>query len=80
MDEFKTDQIFQIFKDKNQFVSINGSKVNKGKWKLSSDNQYLNIKVGMSTVVNFKIDYFDARKRIITQDPFGTLEYKKLDQ
>ena len=72
MDSFKTDQVFQIFKDKNEFISINGKRITRGKWKLSSDNKYLNIKVGLGTVVNFKIDYFDAKSEPL---PMNQLEH-----
>lgn len=76
--EFKTDQVYQIFKDDNKFISVNGEKENKGKWKLSKGNDILTIRSGIF-VVDFHVDYFDAKKRIITADEVGTLEYEKVE-
>ncbi len=77
LSEFKTDQVYQVFQEKNKFISINGDKQHKGKWKLSKDNTILTIRSGVF-VVNSKIDYFDTKKRIITSDELGTLEYEKV--
>nr|WP_121271672.1 lipocalin family protein [Pedobacter schmidteae] len=76
--EFKTDQVYQVFKDDNKFISVNGEKENKGKWKLSKENDILTIRSGIF-VVDFHVDYFDAKKRIITADEVGTLEYEKVE-
>jgi hypothetical protein len=60
------------------FVSVTEGKEHKGKWKLSKDTQTLTIRSGMFTV-NFKIDKFDQKTRVITADQVGTLEYKKVE-
>ncbi|MBD1362639.1 lipocalin family protein [Mucilaginibacter sp. ZT4R22] len=72
------DSTFQVFNDKNKFVSIYEGKETGGKWKLSKNNDKLTIRSGIITV-NFKIDYFDTKKRIITSDQLGTLEYQKVE-
>lgn len=77
LSEFKTDQVYQVFQEKGKFISINGDKQHKGKWKLSKDNMILTIRSGIF-VINSKIDYFDTKKRIITSDEVGTLEYEKV--
>jgi len=61
------------------FNSVIGDKEPKGKWKLSKDNKMLTIRSGIFTV-DFRIDYFDAKRRVITADQLGTLEYEKVDQ
>ena len=75
--QFKTDQVFQIFKDDGKFEGVNGDKTVKGKWKLSEDNKILTVTVN-GTDVNFSVDYFDIKKRIITHEQLGTLEYNKI--
>jgi hypothetical protein len=40
---FKTKEVFQVFKEGNQFESIMGSQVTKGTWDLSADNKKLGI-------------------------------------
>lgn len=76
---FKTDQVFQVFSEKNVFQSLIGEEVHKGKWKLSKDNAELTINSGIIPV-KFKIDYFDAEKRVISSDIMGTLTYKKIKE
>ncbi len=77
-DHFHTDQVFQVFlENKHQFQSITGDDVHKGKWKLSADGKSMTIIAGVLPIV-FSIDYFDAKKRIITQETLGTLEYEKV--
>ncbi|WP_300664753.1 hypothetical protein [Fluviicola sp.] len=77
-DHFHTDQVFQVFLEKkHQFQSLTGEDVHKGKWKLSSDGKSLTIIAGILPIV-FSIDYFDAKKRVITQETLGTLEYEKV--
>ncbi|MNJ84999.1 hypothetical protein D3C87_24630 [compost metagenome] len=77
-DHFHTDQIFQVFlENKHQFQSITGDDVHKGKWKLSPDGKSLTIISGVLPIV-FLIEYFDAKKRVITQETLGTLEYEKV--
>lgn len=73
------DSTYQVFKDGNEFISISEGKEHKGKWKLSKDNNMLTIRSGLIIVVDFKFDYFDSKKRIITADQVGTLEYEKVD-
>lgn len=72
---FKTDQVFQVFKGGDEFESVNGEKVNKGKWKLSHDNKKLTIKSGI-IITDFTIDTFNENKRIMTSQ-FGVMEYVK---
>jgi hypothetical protein len=76
--EFGTDQVYQVFNEKNRFISINGEKEYKSRWKLSKDNDILTIRSGL-LVIDFHIDYFDAKKRVITSDQMGTLEYVKVE-
>jgi len=75
---FKSDQVFQNFDQDGKFLGTVGEKHAKGKWKLSKNNDKLTITVDLIPV-KFSIDYFDAQKRIITNDQLGTLEYKKID-
>jgi hypothetical protein len=73
---FKTDDVFQIFKEGNEFVSVIGNKTTNGTWALSADNKQLTIKVGGKTIV-FTIDSFTSDKRVITADKLGTSLYVK---
>lgn len=77
-DVFKSDQVFQNFEEDGKFQGIVGDKSAKGKWKLSKNNDQLTITVDLIPA-KFTIDYFDAEKRIITNDQLGTLEYKKVN-
>ena len=77
--EFKTDEVYQVFKEDNKFVGINGEKSRSGKWSLSDNNKELKVKVSIVSI-KFKIDYFDAKRRVITSDELGTLEYNKVEE
>lgn len=77
-DKFKSDQVFQLFKEDNKFTGIVGDKSTNGKWKLSKENDALTVTVNLIPV-KFEIDYFDSKKRIISNYQIGTLEYKKID-
>ncbi|MEX6688308.1 hypothetical protein QTN47_12415 [Danxiaibacter flavus] len=72
---FKTDQVYQVFKEGDEFESINGEKVSKGKWKLSSDNKKLTIKSGIM-ITDFTMEVFDQNKRVMNSK-FGVMEYIK---
>lgn len=73
---FKTDDVFQIFREGNEFVSVIGDKTSSGTWELSGGNKQLTIKVGGKTIV-FTIDSFADNKRVITADKLGTSLYVK---
>lgn len=68
---------YQVFIEGGKFQGINGENSRNGKWKLSSDNKELTIKISIISV-KFTVDYFDAKKRIISSDKTGTLEYEKV--
>lgn len=78
MTEFKTTEVYQVFQDDGRFISVIGEEERKSKWKLSADNKKLTIRSGIITVP-FSIDYFDSKKRVITTDAMGTLEYEKVN-
>ncbi|MDQ8013205.1 MAG: hypothetical protein REI96_12200 [Flavobacterium nitrogenifigens] len=73
------DSTFQVFSPNGQFLSIAQGKTHKGKWKLWKNSSILTITSAGVLVLDFKIDYFDSRKRIMTADGIGTLEYVKAD-
>ncbi|MGC3947829.1 MAG: glycoside hydrolase family 43 C-terminal domain-containing protein [Chryseolinea sp.] len=68
---------YQIFKEGGVFEGVSGGKSKKGKWNLSNDNKELTVKVSVVSV-KFKVEYFDAKKRMISSDLTGTLEYEKV--
>jgi len=70
---------YQVFKEGGEFQGINGSKSRNGKWNLSDENKSLTIKVSIISLT-FDVDYFDARKRTISNDKTGTLEYEKVEE
>lgn len=70
---------FQIFFEGGELVAISEGKTAKGKWKLSSDNKTLTLKSGLISI-KFQIDYFDEKKRIMTNKQVGTIEYEKVAQ
>jgi hypothetical protein len=76
---YKTDQVFQVFKENGDFESLVGDESHKAKWKLSKDNSELTI-IAVLMPVKFSVDYFDANKRIITTPQIGTFEYKKVTE
>lgn len=76
---FKSDEVFQVFLDNGKFQSIVGGEVHKSKWKLSKDNSELTIISSLIVPIKFHIDYFDSKKRVITSDILGTLEYQKVE-
>ena len=78
-DYFKTDQVFQVFRENGDFESLVGAESHKAKWKLSQDNSELTI-IAVLLPIKFTIDYFDTTKRIITTPQMGTLEYKKVSE
>ncbi|MEJ1238065.1 glycoside hydrolase family 43 C-terminal domain-containing protein [Chryseolinea sp. T2] len=70
---------YQIFREGGQFEGIAEGKTGKGKWTLSEDNKELKVKIGIATA-KFKVEYFDAQKRVISNDQLGTLEYEKVPE
>jgi hypothetical protein len=74
---FKTDQVFQVFKENGDFESVIGDESHKAKWKLSKDNSQLTI-ISVILPVVFTINSFDSQKRVITNPEVGTFEYKKV--
>lgn len=74
---FKTDQVFQVFKENGDFESVIGEESHKAKWKLSKDNTHLTI-ISVILPVEFTINSFDSQKRVITNPQVGTFEYKKI--
>jgi hypothetical protein len=74
---FKTDQVFQIFKENGDFESLIGEESHKAKWKLSKDNSHLTI-ISVILPIEFTINSFDSQKRVITNPEVGTFEYKKV--
>ena len=76
-ERFKTDQVFQVFKQNGDFESVIGTESHKATWKLSPDNSELTI-ISVLLPIKFKIEYFDPQKRIISTPGLGTLEYKKV--
>lgn len=68
---------YQIFIEGGTFQGISGENSRKGKWKLSDDNKSLTIKISIISIT-FKVEQFDPKKRIISSDKTGTLEYEKV--
>lgn len=68
---------YQVFEEGGTFQGIVGSKSRKGKWTLSADNTNLTIKISIISL-KFKVEHFDAKKRIISNEQTGTLEYEKV--
>jgi hypothetical protein len=62
---------------KFQGIKVDNSR--NGKWKLSADNKELTVRISIISVM-FTVDYFDAKKRIISSDKTGTLEYEKVQE
>ena len=73
---FKTTEVYQVFDADGKFQSLVGEKITKGKWKLSKDNKKLTVTVLLINEV-FDVDFFDAKKRVISTPQLGTFEYEK---
>jgi len=71
-------ETYQVFEEDGVFKGVNGEDSRKGKWKLSSDNTKLTIKISIISIT-FNIEYFDLKKRIISSDKTGKLEYEKIE-
>lgn len=69
---------YQVFIEGGEFNGINGDKSRKGKWKLSEDNKKLTVKISVVSLT-FAVDYFEGKKRIISNEKTGSLEYEKVD-
>jgi hypothetical protein len=69
---------YQIFLEGGTFKGVKGDNSRKGKWNLSEDNKELTIKISIISLT-FSVDYFDVKKRIISNDKTGTLEYEKVE-
>lgn len=69
---------YQVFKEGGRFVGITAGSSMKGKWRLSADNKELTVKLSLMSIT-FSVDYFDAKKRVITSKQTGTLEYVKVE-
>ncbi|WP_293907174.1 MULTISPECIES: hypothetical protein [unclassified Sphingobacterium] len=62
-----------------KFQGIHNGDSRNGKWKLSDDNKTLTIKISIISI-KFKIESFDEKKRVISSDKTGTLEYEKVEE
>lgn len=71
-------ETYQIFNEDGKFTGINDGKSRNGKWKLSEDGKKLNISMSIISI-NFEVEYFDPKKRIIKSEKTGVLEYQKVD-
>ncbi|GAA4199491.1 hypothetical protein GCM10022289_09930 [Pedobacter jeongneungensis] len=72
------DNVYQVFMEGGKFEGINGNNSRTGKWKLSEDNKKLTVRISIVSI-KFDVEYFDAKKRIISSDKIGTLEYEKVE-
>ncbi len=70
---------YQVFMEGGEFEGIHNGDSKKGKWKLSEDNKTLTIKISIISI-KFKVEYFDAKKRVISSTQTGTLEYEKVSE
>ena len=73
------DDTYQVFMEDGKFQGIKGENSRKGKWTLSDDNKELTVKISIVSV-KFTVDYFDAKKRTISSEITGTLEYEKVPE
>ena len=62
---FKSDKVYRAFAEDGKFQGKVGNKSSKGKWKLSKDNTQLTVTADLIPV-KFSVDYFDNKKRLIT--------------
>ncbi len=68
---------YQVFMEDGKFQGIHNGDSRNGKWKLSEDNKTLTIKISIISI-KFKVESFDDKKRIISSDKTGILEYEKV--
>lgn len=68
---------YQVFMEDGKFQGLHNGNSRNGKWKLSDDNKTLTIKISIISI-KFTVESFDERKRIISSDKTGTLEYEKV--
>lgn len=78
-EQFKSDQVYQVFEEGGKFEGIIAEESINGKWKLSKDDKILTVTVKLIPV-KFNLEYIDASKRIIYHKQLGTLEYKKVQE
>lgn len=76
---FKTNQVYQVFKDDRTYESIIAGDVHTGKWHFSNDNTELTLTSSLIPI-KFRIDYFDKDKRIMTYKDLGTFTYVKIKE
>lgn len=69
-------EIFQIFKDQEQFESISGKHVARGKWKLSSDKKTLSLTIDGLTDT-FRVVRSSRTTRVLAHESLGTLTYER---
>ncbi|MBD3581657.1 hypothetical protein [Flavobacterium selenitireducens] len=74
---YKTDAVFQVFKDNGVFQQVTGKQISDGTWKFSHDRRALITDAGLLPTT-YKIVFFDAKRRIVTQDGMGTFTYEKV--
>lgn len=74
---YKTDQVFQIFKQDGVFQDVVGKQIVDGTWKFSHDRRKLITDAGLLPT-NYKIDFFDSKRRILTQEGMGTFTFEKV--
>ena len=76
---FKTDQVYQIFRDDKTFESLVGGESHRGKWHFSKDNTELTMTSALLPVT-FKIQSFDKERRVMTYPDLGTFTYLKVKE
>lgn len=78
-EKFKTTEVYQVFDANGDFHSLIGADTHNGHWKLTDSNKKLTITVGVIVSETFTVEYFDAKKRVISLPLLGTLEYEKVE-
>ncbi len=80
---FGTDQVYQVYKAKGEFVSLFGDETDKGNWKFSDDKKTIVISVEGSPDTLFKLVSFKGKTMSLEFTDEGetlVLNYKKVEK
>lgn len=71
---YKTDEVYEVLKEGNVFVSIIGDQVMEGDWNYSPADSLLSLNAGI-VKAQYKLESVDETTRIVTSPMIGRLEY-----
>lgn len=76
---YKTDQVYEVLREGNVFVSIIGDQVMEGEWRYTPADSMLYLNTGI-VKAEYKLESADATTRVVSSPMIGRLEYVRQEE